>query len=161
MFEYNIEAVARQCAGKFIGPFNGRNGRLIEILTETDCEDLRFGVQSVEVCMDEGQTAIVFVNENESGAGNSGWFGIKAFRYAANKSGLSRTECSAQSENFPSRHGLADQTSQSGGILNRTEDKSPLTWRPLTCMPPPVSVTVRSGWLTRESVAKVLGGCAQ
>jgi len=100
MLEQNIESVDRQCTGKFIGPFNSRDGRLIEILIETDCEYLRFGGQAVEVCMDESHAAMVLVNENESGARDSGRVGIKTFRYAANEGGLSRAQCSAQSQNL-------------------------------------------------------------
>ncbi len=101
MIEENIESVDRQCSGKFIGPFNRRNGCFIEILIETDCAHLRFGSESVEVCMDKRQTAMVLMNENESGTCDSGVFGIEAFSYPSNKGGLSGTQVSAQSQNLP------------------------------------------------------------
>ncbi len=50
--------------------------------------------------MDERQTTMVFMNENERGARDSGWFGIKAFRYATNQGGLSRAKVPAQSQNL-------------------------------------------------------------
>ena len=50
--------------------------------------------------MDERQTTMVFMNENERGARDSGWFGIKAFRYATNQGGLSSAKVPDQSQNL-------------------------------------------------------------
>ena len=50
--------------------------------------------------MDESQTTMVLMNEHEGGARDSSRVGIKTFRYAANERGLSRAQCSAQSQNL-------------------------------------------------------------